>query len=321
MSVGAVVDSESGQAGIREHGPDGYLARQLEQAPHLAGKLAGAQQVRPASVLRDWSYLSDEVVGDGYILVGDAACFIDPLFSSGVHLAMSAGIHAAAYITTVLKDPSMATATGAVYKELYYQQYGQFRELAKLFYASNRSVDSYFWEARRIIGAEDGVTPRQAFIRAVAGQAPQGYERAVLERGILPDEFADALDELERGRAERSATFNALLEGPPELRQALLQRPVAHAPGATLERKPVLVDGEFEMGDVITTPARPEGVPVSPFVAQLYAKLDGERPLAATLREITAGTDDEQRARLLQAAFSALHILYVDDAITGIAAP
>lgn len=318
MSVGAVVDSSAGQAGVREKGADSYLSAQLREAPHVTGMLRDARQVRPAAVLRDWSYFSEHVAGDGYVLVGDAACFIDPLFSSGVHLALTAGIHAAAYVTTVLKDPTMAEPTAEVYRELYHQQYGQFRELAKLFYATNRSVESYFWEARRITGAErDGITPRQAFVRAVAGQPPQGYERAVLDRGTLPQDFADALDELEQGRAERDEQFRALLDAAERLPSL---RPRA-ASGAWVTRKPVLTDGEFAWGNVLITPERPEGTPVSDLVGALFQRLDGDRPLGQILEELAAGVEGEQRDRLLQAAVSALHILYVDGAVTGIESP
>src|SRR5215510_13456049 len=146
-STGAVVDSRTGQEGIRRTGPLRFLMDQVAQAPHTAQMLSEAKLVYGPFVIRDWSYISDEVVGDGYILVGDAACFIDPLFSSGVHLALMAGVLAAAYVTTVLKDPSMQAAAGRVYKELYYKEYDHFRAMAQLFYSSNRTVESYFWEA------------------------------------------------------------------------------------------------------------------------------------------------------------------------------
>ena len=77
------------------------------------------------------------------------------------------GVLAAAYVTTALKDPSMQAAAGRVYKEMYYKEYDHFRAMAQLFYASNRTVESYFWEARRLLGAEEHLSPRHAFIRAV----------------------------------------------------------------------------------------------------------------------------------------------------------
>lgn len=317
MSVGAVVDSAVGQKGIAELGPEGFLRQQIAMAPHIARMLEPANLTGGPHVIRDWSYLSEDVVGDGFILVGDAACFIDPLFSSGVHLAMSAGIMAAAYISTVFRDPSMAEPAGAVYKELYYQQYDQFRELAKLFYASNRSTESYFWEARRITHAGDSLTPREAFVRAVAGQPPKGYERVVLDRGILPPEFSEALEELESGRATRMEHFQSLLSGGVETQERLLESRPALAKGVRIERKPVLAGGEFEWGQVITTPARPEGTPVSPLVATLFERFDGQRNVAQLLRSI----HEEQGGgeALVQTTLAALQILYVDGAITGIA--
>ena len=100
--------------------------------------LRDAEMVSGPVVVKDWSYVSDRIVGDGWILVGDAACFIDPLFSSGVHLALSAGILAAAWVTTAHKRPEMAEAAGRVYKELYDRQYGHFRAMARL---CQRSLD------------------------------------------------------------------------------------------------------------------------------------------------------------------------------------
>jgi flavin-dependent dehydrogenase len=125
---------------------------QIAQAPHTTQMLQDATLVSGPFVLRDWSYISDAVVGDGYILVGDAACFVDPLISSGVHLALIAGVLAAAYVTTALKDPSMQEAAGRVYQELYYKEYDHFRSMAQLFYSSNRTAASYFWAARRLLG-------------------------------------------------------------------------------------------------------------------------------------------------------------------------
>src|SRR5215217_1191764 len=203
MSVGAVVDRHTGQEGIRAEGALGFLRGQIAQAPAMATMLRDAELVSGPVVIKDWSYVSDAVTGDGWILVGDAACFIDPLFSSGVHLALSAGVLGAAWVTTALKRPEMAAIAGRVYQELYYRQYDHFRAMARLFYASNQTVESYFWEARRLLGPDESITPRQAFIQAVAGQSPLGYERAVLERGSAPDDFVRDVHAVESARDRR----------------------------------------------------------------------------------------------------------------------
>ena len=118
-----------------------------------------------------------------------------------------AGVLAAAYVTTVLKDPSMQAAAGRVYKEMYYKEYDHFRAMAQLFYSSNRTVESYFWEARRLLGSEEHLSPRHAFIRAVAGQPPRGYERVVLEHGEAPTQFVDSVHAVEAERTARRARF------------------------------------------------------------------------------------------------------------------
>lgn len=109
-SVGVVLDSETARRRLDESPPERLLLDQIAQSPRTAALLRDAELVDGPHVVRDWSYVSDEVVGDGYILVGDAACFVDPLFSSGVHLAMSSGVLAAAYVVSALKDAKLRVA-------------------------------------------------------------------------------------------------------------------------------------------------------------------------------------------------------------------
>ena len=125
-SVGAVLDSEEGQRAIREDGVEAAFQAQLDAAPRTSELLKDAKLVSGPHVVRDWSYLSSRMVGPGYILVGDAACFIDPLFSSGVHLALTSGLVAAAYVGSVLKDPTLEGPAAEAYRDLYLGQYHSF---------------------------------------------------------------------------------------------------------------------------------------------------------------------------------------------------
>jgi FAD-dependent halogenase len=315
MSVGAVVDSRAGQDGIRQRGLQGFLMEQIAQAPYTAKMCREARLASGPFVIKDWSYVSEEVVGDGYILVGDAACFVDPLFSSGVHLALMAGVLAAAYVTTALKDPSMREAAGRVYKELYYKEYGHFRDMAALFYASNRTVDSYFWEARRLLGAPDGLSPRQAFIQAVAGQPPRGYERVVLEQGEAPPAFTQRVRLVESEREARRAQLAAVLN-PSDTQHIAFYRAVPRlAAGVRVERKPVLAEGEFVWGNVLITTGYPEGVPCSLLVAQLVSRIDGRTSVGDLLAQLCTGRDATAAAQIARSVLAALQILYVDGAV------
>lgn len=317
-SVGAVVDSPTGQEGISSRGAEGFLMDQIAQAPHTAWMLKDAKLVSGPSIVRDWSYVSERVVGDGYILVGDAACFVDPLFSSGVHLALMSGVLAAAYVTTALKDPGMKEAAGQVYKELYYKEYNHFREMAKLFYSSNRTVDSYFWEARRLLGNEESLSPRHAFIQAVAGQPPRGYERVVLEQGEAPGRFVSSVRMVEEGRADRRERLAAA-----RTHSDITRNPVYHAvprlaEGVQVHRKPVVGEGEFVWGYVLATPSQPEGTPCSSLVAWLVHLIDGQTPVAGLMARLRSNLniqDEVQGAQLELSAIATLHILYVDGTV------
>lgn len=319
-SVGAVVDSRTGQEGMRQSGPLPFLLEQVAQAPHTTQMLRDATLTSGPFVLRDWSYISDEVVGDGYILVGDAACFVDPLFSSGVHLALMAGVLAAAYVTTALKDPSMQAAAGRVYKEIYYKEYEHFRSLAQLFYSSNRTVASYFWEARRVLGAAEHLSPRHAFIRAVAGQPPRGYERVVLEHGQAPRQFVDSVRTVEAERTARRARLAAVVRSHADMTCTPLYHAVPRlATGVQVQRKPVIAAGEFVWGDVLITAGYPEGVPCSPLVAQMVSLIDSRRSVAELLVRLCESRDETQGTQIATSALAALRILYVDGTIAGLA--
>ena len=305
-SVGIVVDSEIGQRGIAEYGVEDYYTEQLHSASRTSHMISDARITAAPRVIKDWSYTSDRMIGDGWILVGDAACFIDPLFSSGVHLAMMSAVMAAAYVRAVKTDPSMRHPAARLYQQLYRKEYRHFRELARLFYASNRTVDSYFWEARRIIGDDDHES-RRSFIRAVAGQAPRGYERAVLDKGHLPTDLTDAIQKIESGRLDRSRAFNhiPLHNSIPKL-----------AEGARLERGLTFADDQFQWSALLITPDRPEGAPISHLVAALISCIDGQRTVAQLLSRLTEGIDSPTQNQLATEAIkTALRILHADGAV------
>ena len=256
------------------------------------------------------------------MLAGDAACFIDPLFSSGVHLALMSGVLAAAYVTTALRDPEMGPAAADVYQELYMKEYHHFREMVRLFYSSNRTVESYFWEARRILeGNEESKTvhsPRASFIQAVAGQPPQGYERMVLERGAAPAEFADSVRAVEEGRAKRQAEIEGLLVAGSGQPPSILGSSPRLNSKVSVGRKPVPGDGVFDWGYVLVTDGHPEGLPCSNLVARLVTMLDGKTSVGQLLAALAAEVQPAQQEQLLSSVISSLQILYVDGTIEGL---
>ena len=294
-SVGAVVDRDYGAAEIRRVGLERFFSSQIASATRTHTLLDGAVRRNGLKAVRDWSYCATSMAGDDFVLAGDAACFIDPLFSTGVHLAVSGAHLAAAYVTTALSEPHMRAAAGAAYERLYTNQYAHFRELAKLFYASNRTADSYFWEARRISGSPDDV-PRSAFVRAVSGQTAAGYERSVLRHGVLPESFQHALDAETSARRER------------RIRPAASTR-VQRASGIAVRRDMVLGDGRFEPGYVIDGPGRDE-LPVSGLVASLAHYADGGT--LGAISERIASANEADPSRVAESVLAAAELLIAD---------
>jgi len=104
LSVGVVVHSDHFRTMRDETGDlEGIYALGLSRATNVSQMLAGAEQVQPVKVWRDFSYVADSFAGPGYRMVGDAAAFIDPLFSTGVHLAFLGALSGAATIAGQLR--------------------------------------------------------------------------------------------------------------------------------------------------------------------------------------------------------------------------
>lgn len=83
----------------------------LKEAPDIAHLLENATLKTDLKSASDWSYYASSYAGPHVRLVGDAGCFIDPLFSSGIHLALNSGLSAALTICASRKgDCSEAAA-------------------------------------------------------------------------------------------------------------------------------------------------------------------------------------------------------------------
>lgn len=101
-SFGAVV-SAPWMRSRRDGEPlDAFFERTVDEAPWARELLASATRVLPCRALADFSYRVDKLAGDHWVMVGDASGFIDPLFSTGVHLAFSSALFAADTIAAAL---------------------------------------------------------------------------------------------------------------------------------------------------------------------------------------------------------------------------
>ncbi|HEY4035376.1 MAG TPA: NAD(P)/FAD-dependent oxidoreductase [Ktedonobacteraceae bacterium] len=75
-----------------------FFWNSLESRPELAAELRAAKQIRPLKDEGDYSYAMKQICGDNFVLVGDAARFVDPIFSTGVSIALNSARFASADI-------------------------------------------------------------------------------------------------------------------------------------------------------------------------------------------------------------------------------
>ncbi len=94
-SVGAVCRASWLRSLPRGLSPADILQRAIDLAPWMGARLSGATLRVEPGALADFSYRVPEMRGDGWVGVGDAGGFIDPLFSTGAHLAFTSGSTAA----------------------------------------------------------------------------------------------------------------------------------------------------------------------------------------------------------------------------------
>lgn len=103
MSVGAVC--WPAYLKTRKTSPDEFLWQTIKLCPPVWARMKEAKLVDKARATGNYSYKSTRMYGDGYLLVGDAFAFIDPVFSTGVMLAMTGGIFGADAVDAYLRDP------------------------------------------------------------------------------------------------------------------------------------------------------------------------------------------------------------------------
>ncbi len=89
VSVGVVAPFDYLFKGRESH--EKTYEDEIERSPAVKRRVANARRVTGYFVTKDYSYRSKQAAGDGWVLVGDAFGFLDPLYSSGVLLALKSG--------------------------------------------------------------------------------------------------------------------------------------------------------------------------------------------------------------------------------------
>ena len=134
VSVGVVGEPSYLYRDTRD--PDTIFHREAQACAWIRDHINVGRQCEPVRVTGEYSYHSKRIGGDGFCLVGDAFAFLDPLFSTGVFLALKSGEMAADAIHAGLSTGSGAI-TAATFDDYYARQRRavmSFRALVRAFY-------------------------------------------------------------------------------------------------------------------------------------------------------------------------------------------
>ena len=101
-------------------------------APELVERLKHAEMVSAVTATGNYSYKCTRMTGDNFIMLGDAFAFIDPLFSTGVYLAMNSAFLGADVVSTCLHEPAESKRACAAFED-----------------EISRAIDLYSWYIQR----------------------------------------------------------------------------------------------------------------------------------------------------------------------------
>ena len=126
--------------------PEQTLEEEIQNCLSLIPRLENAERISPVHVLSDFSYRARRCAGEGWILVGDAFGFLDPMYSSGVFLALKSGEMAADAIDEAFeKNDFSANQLGAWGPQLS-DGMSSIRKLVYAFYTKDFSFGKFMRE-------------------------------------------------------------------------------------------------------------------------------------------------------------------------------
>ncbi|WP_371495142.1 tryptophan 7-halogenase [Kitasatospora sp. NBC_00374] len=184
-SVGAVLRRDAA-VDLIQGDREKVLDQLIAECPLVADMLSDARRVTEGPygeirVRKDYSYIQEKFWRPGLVLIGDAACFIDPLFSSGVHLATYSALLAARSINTALRGEIAEDDCFGEYEERYRREYYLFHDFLVQFYDVDKDERAYFDEAKKV--TRGAASEAESFVELVGGGASD--ESALVRAGAM----------------------------------------------------------------------------------------------------------------------------------------
>ena len=141
VSVGIVADPEYVFMGGDDM--EAAFTREVRKCVPLWDRLAAATRVGPIRGSRHLAYLNRKTCGDGWVMIGDARAFLDPIYSSGLYLALGSAELAAGCIDDALKHGDVSAARLGAFEPALWKGVDVVRRLIHAFYDPNFSFPKF----------------------------------------------------------------------------------------------------------------------------------------------------------------------------------
>lgn len=123
--------------------PLATLEEEIAATPALSRRLEKAERVSHAYVISDFTYRSKQLAGHGWVMIGDAFCFLDPIYSTGLMFAFTSGEWAADSIHEALSSGDVTAEKLAPWGLRYADGIQRLRQLVYTFYDKNFSFAAF----------------------------------------------------------------------------------------------------------------------------------------------------------------------------------
>jgi flavin-dependent dehydrogenase len=214
-SIGIVVDKADFQRSGKDY--DQFFASMVRRNRTFSYAMKDAQRIKPWWIEGDYSYKVDRFAGPGWILAGDALRFVDPIFSSGVDVALHSAKYAYQAITESWRTGDEATAFDA-FEQRVTKGIDIWYELIETFYRTQNLLSWYAIRRRwreKLTGALQGnpydpVTQERS--RILLDAMNESYERVMADPNNLlrPWSFDDMLRQSTEWNPDEDASAPAL---------------------------------------------------------------------------------------------------------------
>lgn len=141
----------------------------IAECARIGDLVAPAELVSELKIEQDYSYACDRFAGPGWMMAGDSACFLDPLLSTGVHLATFSALLAAASIGSVARGEIDEAEAARFYDRAYRQSYERLLVLVSLLYGSYQR-EAHLFQAEKLTRRERRMLELyESFLQVVSG--------------------------------------------------------------------------------------------------------------------------------------------------------